>query len=151
MSDEVSTEVEIDAPPERVWEVVMDPHRLGEWVTTHNGLGDGAPSPLTKGDSFEQQLKLSGAKFKVRWTVRDLDRPRCVSWTGEGPAGSEAAVRYTLEQLDGERTRFGYHNRFELPGGALGRLAGRAVGDRVSRRESERTLENLKRLLEKHG
>ena len=40
---EVSTEVEIAAPPEQVWELVMDPQRLEEWVTTHHSLGDGAP------------------------------------------------------------------------------------------------------------
>jgi uncharacterized protein YndB with AHSA1/START domain len=148
---EVSTGVEIAAPPERVWELVMDPQRLEEWVTTHSSLADGAPATLGEGDSFAQVLKLSGAKFTVRWTVEDCDAPRSVRWAGEGPGGSRASVRYTLEPLDGDRTRFGYHNRFEFPGGALGRLAGRAVGDRVSRRESERSLENLKSLLENDG
>jgi carbon monoxide dehydrogenase subunit G len=147
VSRELRTEIEIEAPPEQVWAVVMDPQRLEEWVTTHAGLGDGAPERLGEGDSFEQELKLSGAKFEVRWTVEECDRPRSVAWSGEGPGGSRASVRYTLEP-QGEGTLFGYENSFELPGGALGRLAGRTVGDRVSRRESERSLENLKRLLE---
>jgi uncharacterized protein YndB with AHSA1/START domain len=145
---EVTTEIDIAATRERVWDLVMDPHRLEEWVTTHSSLGEGAPESLSEGDSFEQELKLSGAKFTVRWTVEECDAPRSVRWAGEGPGGSRASVRYTLEPLDDGETRFGYHNDFELPGGALGRLAGRAVGDRVTRRESERSLENLKRLLE---
>jgi uncharacterized protein YndB with AHSA1/START domain len=144
----VRAEVELAAPPERVWTIVMDPYRLERWVTTHSDLGDGAPRQLEAGSSFDQELKLGGRRFKVAWTVTDCDRPRSVSWSGEGPAGSRAHVRYTLEALDGERTRFGYENEFELPGGPLGRLAGRAVGDRVARREAERSLASLKALVE---
>ena len=35
MGDVVSQSIEIDAPIEEVWELVMDPDRLGEWVTIH--------------------------------------------------------------------------------------------------------------------
>jgi uncharacterized protein YndB with AHSA1/START domain len=148
MSRTLRTEVELDAPPEKVWEVVVDPHRLEQWVTTHSALGAGAPRELEQGSSFEQKLRLGGRPFKVTWTVTDCERPRNVSWSGDGPAGSRARVRYTLEPLDGGRTRFGYENEFELPGGPLGRLAGRAVGDRLARREAERSLANLKALVE---
>jgi carbon monoxide dehydrogenase subunit G len=148
MSEAVRTQIELQATPERVWEVVMDPHQLERWVTTHVALGDGAPRELENGSSFEQELKVSGAKFTVTWSVSDCDRPRQVSWSGRGPAGSRAHVRYLLEPRGEDTTAFEYENEFELPGGALGRLAGRAVGDRVARREAERSLQNLKRLVE---
>ena len=31
----VTSEIELAAAPDAVWDVVMDPHRLGDWVTTH--------------------------------------------------------------------------------------------------------------------
>ena len=34
----VSLSAHIAAPPEEVWKTVMDPHRLGEWVTIHRAL-----------------------------------------------------------------------------------------------------------------
>ena len=34
----VSFSTHINAPPEEVWKTVMDPHRLGEWVTIHRAL-----------------------------------------------------------------------------------------------------------------
>ena len=40
----VERSIEIDAPPERVYDVVMDPQRLEDWVTIHVGLEVGAPT-----------------------------------------------------------------------------------------------------------
>jgi uncharacterized protein YndB with AHSA1/START domain len=149
MSPGVTKDIELAAPPERVWDILMDPERLEQWVTTHAGLVDGAPAELEESSTFEQELSLAGARFSVRWTVTECDRPRSVTWTGVGPGGSRAHVKYELEGVGSGRTRFAYENRFELPGGVLGRFAGRAVGDRVVGREAERSLDNLKRLLER--
>ena len=35
MGDVVKQSIEIDAPIEEVWDLVMDPDRFGEWVTIH--------------------------------------------------------------------------------------------------------------------
>jgi carbon monoxide dehydrogenase subunit G len=146
----VRSEVEIEAPAEAVWATVMDPHRLGEWVTTHRGLGDRTPRRLGEGSCFEQDLDVAGARFRVRWTVTELDEPTSVTWSGDGPAGSTAKVRYELDPREGA-TLFAYENSFDLPGGPLGRIAKHTVGDRVARREARRTLQNLKRLVESEG
>ena len=34
------TTIDIDAPVERVWALLMDPTRLGEWVTAHCEVSD---------------------------------------------------------------------------------------------------------------
>ena len=151
MSREVTAQAELPASPEEVWEVVMDPRRLGEWVTTHAGLEGEPPARLERGSTFKQRLKVGGPAFTVTWEVVECDRPRRVRWEGEGPGGSRAHVRYELEPQGEGATRFRYANSFELPGGALGRLAGRAVGARVARRESQRTRENLRALLSERG
>ena len=147
MSVSVHTSVDIDASPQKVWDVVMDPRRLESWVTTCERVS-GAPLRLSAGSSFEQTLWLAGRTFDVRWTVIEAKEPRYAEWRGEGPNGSRAAVRYQLDPLDGEATRFGYRNEFDLPGGLLGRAAGRLVGSDRFRREAERSLANLKQLLE---
>ena len=147
MSDAVRESVLIAAPAERVWEVVMDPDRLGDWVTTHDSLEGPAEGPLRSGSSFTQRLKLAGAPFKVRWTVTECSRPHLARWEGKGPGGSTAHVSYGLAEQDGD-TRFNYENRFELPGGVLGRVAGKAIAAAGSEREARHSLENLKRLLE---
>lgn len=144
----VVSEIEIAAPPETVWAVVMDPHRLEDWVTTHHSLAADAPSQLSQGSTFKQTLKVGGPKFEVTWKVVEAERPRRVEWDGDGPAGSSAGVVYELEPSGSGSTNFKYENDFKLPGGALGRLAGRTVGASKAKREAKRSLQNLKRLIE---
>ena len=148
MSLSVHTSVDVDAPPQKVWDVVMDPRRLECWVTTHQRVSR-APVRLSAGSSFEQTLQLAGKTFDVRWTVIEASEPRYAEWRGEGPYGSRAWVRYQLAPLDGKRTRFGYQNEFEVPSGWLGRAAARLVGSTRVRREAERSLTNLKQQLER--
>ena len=143
----VERETEIAAPPDEVYRLVMDPDRLGEWVSIHESIDEGPPC-LEKGDRMIQRLKLAGRRFKVEWEIDEVERPRHVVWNGKGPSGTHARVVYGFEPLDGgRRTNFSYRNEYELPGGPLGKVAGRAVAGAAGR-EVKRSLERLKGLLE---
>lgn len=143
----VRTAIEIAAPQERVWEVLMDPRRLADWVTIHRKLSD-APTRLARGSTFEQTLNLRGAHLHVEWTVVDLDPPRRAVWNGRGPVHSHASIVYELSP-NGAGTRFEYTNEFKTPGGPLGAVAGRVLVGGLSEREAQRSLERLKLLLER--
>jgi carbon monoxide dehydrogenase subunit G len=142
----VERSVEIAATPERIYELVMDPQRLEEWVTIHHHLEDAPDGQLRKGSKLTQYLKLAGTKFKVHWEVVENDREKRVVWDGSGPVHSHARVIYEFEPNE-EGTRFSYTNEYELPGGAVGRMAGGAV-KRVTAKELDQTLERLKKLVE---
>ena len=142
----IERSIEIDAPPEAVYEVVMDPHRLGDWVTIHAGLHD-PPDEMSEGAELGQSLKVAGQKFKVEWLVAKAVAPRSIRWEGRGPLGTKARVIYELEDRGGS-TCFHYTNEYDFPGGPLGKLGARAF-ERTARREAEKTLANLKGLLER--
>lgn len=143
----VQCTIEIAAPPARVWEVVMDPHRLGDWVTIHRRV-DGVPATLRRGSTFGQTLNLRGAHLHVAWRVAAIDPPRRASWEGQGPAHSRASIVYELRE-DGEGgTVFDYTNEFKPPGGPLGAVAGRVLVGGLSQREAQRSLQRLKQLVE---
>ncbi len=143
----VHSAIEIGAPPARVWEVVMDPRRLADWVTIHRRVGE-TPRQLTRGSTFEQTLNLRGAPLHVMWTVVDVDPPRRAEWEGRGPAHSRASIVYELRP-DGESgTIFDYTNEFRPPGGPLGAVAGRVLVGGLSQREAQRSLQRLKALIE---
>ena len=142
----VERTVRLTAAPRDVYDVVMDPARLEDWVTIHDHLVGDPPSPLKKGSRLTQCLRLAGKRFKVRWTVVENDPCRKVVWEGRGPVMSHAQVEYRFEP-DGEGTRFSYVNQYDLPGGPLGRIAGRTVS-RVTTREVDGSLQKLKALVE---
>ena len=125
----------------------MDPHRLGDWVTIHRRLADVSDSPLQTGSTLEQTLCIAHTNFKVRWTVTEIEAPRCAVWEGKGPMRSRATTAYRLQAADGG-TRFRYENDFRTPGGPLGAAASRILVGGVSRREADRSLERLRQLLE---
>lgn len=142
----VERSIEIAAPPAEVYEVVMDPRRLEDWVTVHAALHE-APDRLQEGSQLTQSIKVAGQKFKVDWLVVRADAPGSVEWEGRGPMGTNARVAYELED-DGGSTRFSYVNEYDFPGGPLGRLGAKAF-ERTAGKEADRTLEKLKGLLER--
>ena len=142
----VEESIDLPAPPEEVFDVLLDLDRLGDWVTAHRSIAEGPSGSLAEGSTFRQKLRVGGVPFSVRWEVTRLDRPRLVEWRGEGPGGSDALVRYELTAQD-SGSCFDYVNEFRLPGGKLSAAAGRAVGEGRARKEARRSLENLCELL----
>jgi uncharacterized protein YndB with AHSA1/START domain len=147
----VRVSIDIDAPIERVWETIMDPARLAEWVTIHRSVSDVSPDPVRRGARMTQVLHMRGVSFKVHWTLADVRAPNLATWEGRGPAHSEAHIRYQLsprgENGDGG-THFEYTNEFRTPGGVLGNVASRMVVGAASEREAHSSLARLKALLE---
>ena len=137
--------MQLNADPQAVRELVMDPDRLGDWVSIHQHLEDSPNGQLRKGSQLTQCLKLAGQRFRVTWKVTE-NTPEKVVWEGKGPVRSRARVVYEFEAKDGG-TCFNYMNEYNLPGGPVGRMAEPAVR-RVTGGELDKSLKNLKALFE---
>jgi carbon monoxide dehydrogenase subunit G len=144
----VSSSIEIAAPPEAVWAVVMDPQRLHEWVSIHRGLRSASADPPHEGSTMEQLLHLRGADIRVQWLLVECRAPSFARWEGHGPARSSAETEYRLTPA-GSGTRFDYRNDFRAPLGAFGALASRTVMGNTPQREADRSLAALRELLER--
>jgi len=143
----VRSSVVIAAPRERVWAVVMDPGRLGEWVTIHREVLEAPPGPPHEGSRMEQVLHLRGTDIRVRWLLVECVAPALARWEGRGPARSQALIEYRLVDVP-DGTRFDYENEFRPPFGAVGALASRTVMGSAPQREADRSLDALRVLVE---
>jgi len=145
----VHVTIEIDAPPTVVFNTVMDPERLGDWVTIHRSVKVVSGDPVKQGAQMDQVLHVRGVSFKVHWTLAAVDAPRTAEWQGRGPAMSRAVIRYRLTGSDQGPTTFEYTNEFAAPGGPLGNVASRVVVGHASEREAHDSLARLKSLIER--
>jgi uncharacterized protein YndB with AHSA1/START domain len=140
----VDASVHIDAPPEQVWAVVMDPDRLAEWVTIHRRLKHADGGTPRVGYQMEQQVHLRGVSLDVHWELTQCVPNSRAVWEGKGPARSRAKTEYVLTpESPGSGTRFLYHNEFHAPLGPIGALASRALVGGMPEREAHRTLQRL--------
>lgn len=145
----VHTTIEIDAPVGRVWDTVMDPDHLKDWVTIHRSVRDVSDQPLRRGSTMEQVLHIRGVSFHVHWTLVALNSPTHAEWEGQGPAHSLARIRYELSGDADGPTKFAYTNEFAPPGGRLGSVASKFIVGATSEREANNSLARLKALLER--
>lgn len=145
----VHKKIRIDAPIDRVWDTIMDPNRFGDWVTIHRGVTNVSSNPRAKGATMDQSMHMRGLKFRVHWTLTDIDAPHFAEWRGRGPAHSEARIQYKLAADGDGATEFEYTNEFHVPGGRLGGVATQMIVGSASEREAQNSLQRLKELLER--
>jgi uncharacterized membrane protein len=143
----VEREVDIAASAQDIYDVVMDPDRLKDWVSIHQSLEDAPKGGMRKGSTLTQYLKLAGRSFKVEWTVTENEKAKRVTWDGKGPLRSKAKVVYDMSDSSGDSTHFVYMNEYQLPGGTLGKMAGPAVR-KVTGKELDASLQNLRKIVE---
>jgi uncharacterized protein YndB with AHSA1/START domain len=145
----VAAEITIAAPIERVWETIMDPSRLGDWVTIHKSVENYSRPPLREGATMDQAMSVRGITFRVHWRLATVHAPYEACWEGGGPAHSDALIRYELSSDGSDQTTFRYTNEFHPPGGRLGSVASRFIVGATSEREARNSLSRLKELLER--
>jgi uncharacterized protein YndB with AHSA1/START domain len=143
----ITVSTQIAAAPEDVWRMIMDPDRLGDWVTIHRRLVHADDGPPRVGYEMDQQIHLRGVHLEVHWKLIDCRPDELAIWEGRGPARSRARTEYIL-RADGGGTRFDYRNEFHAPLGPLGAIVSRALVGGISEREAKRTLARLRANLE---
>ena len=143
----VRREIEIAAPPERVWALLSDPERLSQYNVTIVEVRD-PTGPLDQvGSSYDAVAKVYGRRIEGRWEVIDVTPMRRILQRGTGAAGAKATVNGTIEP-SGDGTRAGVEVDYQLPAGFLGEVANKLFIERSVERDVRHTLENLKELVE---
>ena len=92
----IQFELEIQAKPEKVWDILADIEAWPKWQDTDFAKLV-TPAPVKEGSKFE--AKLGG----VRWalTVTRADRPRSIIWAGRR-IGLNAVHGWEFEEREGK-------------------------------------------------
>ncbi|MGA9747429.1 MAG: SRPBCC family protein [Nocardioides sp.] len=124
---EQSVEVEIDARPQRVWEVLTDVERWPEWAETVTSVTRLDEGPLTVNSRARiEQPKLPPTQY----VVTELSPGASFTWMATSP-GVRTIARHEVEPLPRGRTRL----RLGVEqAGPLGRVMGRLFFKRLTER-----------------
>jgi len=149
--EDVSFEAEIAAAPERLYDLVSDVTRMGEWSpeTTACTWVGGATGPVS-GARFRGSNRAGWRRWVTQCQVVEADRGRCFSFdVGVGPL---PVSRWTYRfEATGQGTKVSeewHDRRAEWMLRISGRLMGVPDRREHNRRGMEQTLSNLKRFAE---
>ena len=108
---ELHSEIEIDAPPERVWTVLTDFASYPEW----NPFIRRISGELREGARLEVRIEPPGARgTNFKPTVRAVERNRELRWLGRllVPGIFDGEHSLLIERQEGGRSRFVMSERF---------------------------------------
>ena len=143
---EIPLTIDIDRPPRQVWDYLVDPDKMRQWMTGLQAVEQVSPGPNGAGAehriTFEQRGKR--AEMKVINTVFEPHRRIAIDMSGSNMGKLVMHVDYVLSDLGG-KTRLRYVASCQLKGfqillTPLIKLAGAS--------QAKKFLHNLKRVAE---
>lgn len=119
---EVSVSASIAAPADKVWAIITDFDRFGEWNVIHTAFPDGGPAELVVGAEYKEKMTLMGMPSEAAWTVTEVEPGRSYALQGKGQMGISLSQRYVLTD-EGEGTLVTVQSEFK--GAAVNMMAAR--------------------------
>lgn len=89
--------VDFDAAPEKVWAVVSDPSRFGDWLGMHKSWKGDPPAEFSQGSQATAVVSLLNMPNTITWTVAEYEPNKFVKLTGTGMAGVKVAIGLGVE------------------------------------------------------
>jgi uncharacterized protein YndB with AHSA1/START domain len=131
--------VEFPAPPEKVWGVVSDPARFGEWLGMHKAWKGEVPAEFTQGSQVTAVVSLLNMPNTITWTVDHYEPPKSVRLSGTGMAGVQVAITLDVAPA-GDGTAMSIVADFE------GQMIVGAIGQAVEKAGHQELAESTARL-----
>ena len=86
--------LDVDAPPERVWEVLMDVERWHEWTPSIRSIARRTSGPLALGSAV--RIRQPGL-LPATWRVTELAAGERFTWSSWSP-GARSTASHVLER-----------------------------------------------------
>ncbi len=143
----ISREVVVSCPPERVFAVLSNVERLTEFSDMTVAVRKAPGRPIRPGDHFEQAVKVLGVEFDTEWEVTEVEPDRLIRIEGRSASNGRASLTHHLSP-DGTGTRVRFDIDYDPPLGLLGEIVDKLGFERHHEKEAEQILARLKELCE---
>jgi uncharacterized membrane protein len=140
---EIHKSVSIDAPAERVFDLIDDPGAISSYTPNVERVEDVRQSEQRIGDTFRVIYKAVGVTFEERFTITEYERPTRLASRFENGMKGTFVYQVTPE---GEQTTLSVDVHYDLPGGALGKAVDALLLERTNEKTIEKQLDNLQQL-----
>ena len=137
-------EIHIDAPPERVFEVLADWRSYGDWVVGSRFIRGADPGVPAAGTRFHHQVGVGPLHLNDHTQVLEVDQPRKLVLKAKARPLGTAIVDLTIEP-EGHGSRVTLR---EDPGDPLTAFVFNPLTHLLVRGRNEESLDRLKRLAE---
>ena len=149
----VSESIVLPASPERVWETVMDPSRLGDWVTTHDRVEDATPPGRLVGGRRRSRSGCGwpGSRSRSDWRVVEAEAPRLARLGGRRPGRLDRQGRAIGSSRPATARGSSTRTSSRSPAACSARPRAARSSAAPGRREARRSLREPARLLDVEG
>lgn len=145
----VEAAVVIAAPREVVWALISDPTRHTEFGTVVSEVSVVTAGPTIKGTIYRETSGPGFLKTRSEWTITEFDPPSRLVHEGREPA-MHSRFTWKLEEITRASTRLSQVGDFVMMPRfrPLGWLIEKIAAKRMLERETQRMLQDMKRIAE---
>ncbi len=140
----IERSISINAPIEAVEQVTLDGQRLPEWYA---GIEQAEPDAVypEPGGKVKMLYKAAGINFTITMTSLERVPNQSVTYKMEGMI---TGTNHWTTTAEGNGTRLAASFNYEIPGGVLGQALNKLVVERMNAENLEKSLSNVKALVE---
>jgi uncharacterized protein YndB with AHSA1/START domain len=140
-------ELFVDAPPERVFDLLAQPERTPQWSPNVIAVRRTSEGPIAVGSTTEVVVKVLGTRQRAAGRCTVFEPPRRLVIESVTDLGAKSRSETELSP-EGNGTRLRATLDYTVPGGGLGRALDRLVAERQTRQDFEQGLRRFKQMLE---
>ncbi|HYE79363.1 MAG TPA: SRPBCC family protein [bacterium] len=149
MPIQLSYGADINAPADRVFQVMTDPHQFGRWMPNFVRAEDLTPGVSGTGQSWRETRKMFGKEASEVFEVRACDPPRSIELFCDGSKGTSGKGTYrfvyTLSPV-GSGTRVACDGEISM-GGGIAEFMGKLFSGSM-KKMCEKDLQAMKQYIE---
>ena len=142
---EIHKSVTVDAPAEKVFDLLDDPNAIPSYTPNVERVEDVRQTEQRVGDTFRVIYKAAGMTFEETFMITEHQRPTQLASSFEN--GMKGTFVYQLSP-QGEQTTLTVDVHYELPGGPIGKAVDALLLERTNEKTIEKQLDNLRQTLQ---